>query len=178
MSRSGEIDVLVSEVGPRDGLQNLQRAMPTAVKHRWIAALAAAGLREIEVGSFVSPKLLPQMADADEVASEARKIDGLTVIGLAPNLKGAERGIAAGVHKLNFPVSASRAHSMANIRMTPEQAVEQVREACELCGTLATGARPSVEAGISTAFGCAVEGAVSEDWVMELAAKLAEAGAE
>src|SRR5215475_13462970 len=124
---AGQIDILVSEVGPRDGLQNIKRVMPTADKLRWIAALAAAGLREIEVGSFVSPKLLPQMADTDEVAREARKIDGLTVLALAPNLKGAERGIAAGVHKLNFPVSASRAHSMANIRMTPEQAVEQVR---------------------------------------------------
>src|SRR5437870_2377207 len=123
MSLSEEIDILVSEVGPRDGLQNVKRVMLTPLKHRWIAALAAAGLREIEVGSFVSPKLLPQMADADEVAREARKIDGLTVVALAPNLKGAERGIAAGVHKLNFPVSASREHSMSNIRMTPEQAI-------------------------------------------------------
>src|SRR5581483_189442 len=117
-----EIDILVSEVGPRDGLQSIGRAMPTEVKHRWIRALAEAGLREIEVGSFVSPKLLPQMADADEVVREAVKIDGLTVVALAPNLKGAERGIAAGVDKLSFPVSASRLHSMANIRMTPEEA--------------------------------------------------------
>src|SRR5437764_12036894 len=133
MSSSGQIDILVSEVGPRDGLQNVKSVMPTAIKHRWTAALAAAGLREIEVGSFVSPKLLPQMADTDEVAREARKIAGLTVLALAPNLKGAERGIAAGVHKLNFPVSASRAHSMANIRMSPEQAIDQVRLASELC---------------------------------------------
>jgi hydroxymethylglutaryl-CoA lyase len=166
-----QIEILVSEVGPRDGLQNVKRVMPTAIKHRWIAALAAAGLREIEVGSFVSPKLLPQMADTDEVAREARKIDGLTVLALAPNVKGAERGIAAGVHKLNFPVSASRAHSMANIRMTPEEAVEQVRQACQLRNA------PPVEVGISTAFGCTIEGAVSEDWVMQLAAKLAAAGA-
>src|SRR5689334_11746886 len=124
--RPSDIDILVSEVGPRDGLQSIARPMPTAVKHRWIAALAAAGIREIEVGSFVPPKLLPQMADAEDVVREAVKISGLTVLALAPNLKGAERGIAAGVHKLNFPVSASYEHSMANIRMTPEQAVEQV----------------------------------------------------
>ena len=166
-----QIEILVSEVGPRDGLQNVKRVMPTAIKHRWIRALAAAGLREIKVGSFVSPKLLPQMADTDEVAREARKIDGLTVLALAPNVKGAERGIAAGVHKLNFPVSASRAHSLANIRMTPEEAVEQVRQACQLRDA------PPVEVGISTAFGCTIEGAVSEDWVMQLAAKLAAAGA-
>jgi len=177
-SGTGDIDILISEVGPRDGLQNVKLTMPTAVKHRWIAALAAAGLREIEVGSFVSPKLLPQMADCEEVVREARKIEGLTVLALAPNLKGAERGIAAGVHKLNFPVSASRAHSMANIRMTPEEAIEQVRRASELCSNVASEVRPAVEAGISTAFGCAIEGPVAEDWVMKMAAGLVEAGAE
>jgi hydroxymethylglutaryl-CoA lyase len=167
------IDILVSEVGPRDGLQSVQRIMPTEAKHRWIAALAAAGLREIEVGSFVSPKLLPQMADCEEVVREARKIDGLTVLALAPNIKGAQRGLAAGVQKLSFPVSASREHSMKNIRMTPEEAVEQVRAACVLCKGVA-----AVEVGISTAFGCSMEGPISEDWVMKLAADLVKAGAE
>ncbi|PWT92562.1 MAG: hydroxymethylglutaryl-CoA lyase [Proteobacteria bacterium] len=178
VGRAEGIDVLVSEVGPRDGLQSIPRAMPTEAKHRWIAALAAAGVREIEVGSFVSPKLLPQMADCEEVVREARKLAGLTVLALAPNLKGAERGIAAGVHKLNFPVSASREHSMKNIRMTPEQAVEQVHAACELAKTLPAGLRPAVEAGISTAFGCTLEGPVSEDQVMALAVALVAAGAE
>jgi hydroxymethylglutaryl-CoA lyase len=177
MATPGKIDVLVSEVGPRDGLQSVRRTMPTEIKNRWIAALAAAGLREIEVGSFVSPKLLPQMADADEVVRAARTIDGLTVLALAPNLKGAERGIAAGVHKLSFPVSASREHSMANIRMTPEQAIDQVRQAVELCAALPADRRPTVEVGISTAFGCAVGGRVPEDWVMQMAAALVEAGA-
>ena len=172
-----DIDVLVSEVGPRDGLQSIARAMPTGVKHRWIEALARSGLREIEVGSFVSPKLLPQMADAGQVVREARKIQGLTVLALAPNLKGAERGIAAGVHKLSFPVSASRAHSMSNIRMTPEQAIEEVRKTCDLCKSIGSEPRPSVEVGVSTAFGCAVEGSISEDWVMKMAADLVEAGA-
>ncbi len=172
-----EVDILVSEVGPRDGLQSIARTMPTIVKHRWIAALADAGVREIEVGSFVSPKLLPQMADTAEVVQEARRIPGLTVLALAPNLKGAERGIAAGVHKLSFPVSASRQHSMSNIRMTPEQAIEQVAQTCELCNTLPTDSRPSVEVGISTAFGCSLEGAISEDWVIQMAAALVKAGA-
>jgi hydroxymethylglutaryl-CoA lyase len=171
------IDVLVSEVGPRDGLQSVSRAMPTEVKLRWIAALAASGVREIEVGSFVSPKLLPQMADTDQMVREAVKIDGLTVVALVPNLKGAERGIAAGAHKLTFPVSASREHSMANIRMTPEEAIKQVRQACELCASLPSQSRPQIDAGISTAFGCAIEGTVSEDWVMRMAASLVAAGA-
>lgn len=171
--RPADIDILVSEVGPRDGLQSIPRAMPTEVKHRWIAALAESGIREIEVGSFVLPKLLPQMADADAVVREALKIPGLTVLALAPNLKGAERGIAAGVHKLNFPVSASHAHSMANIRKTPDEAIEEIQKVAALPGRL-----PSIEVGISTAFGCSLQGLVSEDWVMEMAARLVEAGAE
>ena len=175
---ANEIDVLVSEVGPRDGLQSVKRTMPTAAKHRWIAALAGAGLREIEVGSFVSPKLLPQMADAEDVVREAVRIPGLTVLALAPNLKGAERAIAAGVHKLTMPVSASRAHSMANIRKTPEEAIDGVQEVCRLRDNLAAGSRPAVEVGISTAFGCSIEGPVSEDWVLKMATLLAEAGAD
>ena len=172
-----EIDILVSEVGPRDGLQSIQRAMPTSIKHRWIAALAAAGLREIEVGSFVSLKLLPQMADAEEVVREAIKIPGLTVLALVPNLKGAERAIAAGAHKLTVPTSASHQHSMANVRKTPEESIEEVRKISALRDTLPPGRRPAVEAGISTAFGCSLQGLVSEDWVIRMAALLAEAGA-
>ena len=173
-----DIDILVSEVGPRDGLQSIRRVMPTAVKHRWIAALAAAGLREIEVGSFVSPKLLPQMADTEEVVREAIRIPELTVLALAPNLKGAERGIAAGAHKITMPVSASREHSLANIRKTPDEAIEEVRRVCELRDSLPLQARPAVEVGISTAFGCALEGIVPEDRVIRMAAQLVEAGVD
>ena len=173
-----EIDILVSEVGPRDGLQSIKRAMPTAIKHRWVAALAGAGLREIEVGSFVSPKLLPQMADAEEVVQEAIKMSGLTVLALVPNLKGAERAIAAGAHKLTVPTSASREHSMANVRKTPEESIDEVRKIAELCEALPEGCRPAVEAGISTAFGCSLQGIVSEDWVIQMASLLVKAGAQ
>lgn len=172
------IDVVISEVGPRDGLQNIKRTMPTAAKHRWIAALAAAGLREIEVGSFVSARLLPQMLDAPEVVREACLIPGLTVLALAPNAKHAARALAAGVHRVSMPVSASRAHSQKNVGMTPEEAVEQVRLACVLRDQSTTGQRQGVEVGISTAFGCTIEGPVSEDWVMQLATLLARAGAD
>jgi len=173
-----EIDIVVSEVGPRDGLQSIKRAMPTAIKHRWISALAAAGLREIEVGSFVSPKLLPQMADAEEVVKAAVKIPGLTVLALVPNLKGAERAVGAGARKLTVPTSASREHSMANVRKTPEESIEEVRKIAELCRTFPEGRRPAAEAGISTAFGCSLQGTVSEDWVIQMAGLLVEAGAQ
>jgi hydroxymethylglutaryl-CoA lyase len=93
-----EPQVHISEVGPRDGLQSVKATMPTADKCRWIVALAAAGLREIEVGSFVSPKLLPQMADVAEVVRHAISIPGLRVMALVPNRRGAEAALAAGVH--------------------------------------------------------------------------------
>jgi len=173
-----EIDVIVSEVGPRDGLQMLKRVMPTEIKHRWITALAAAGLPEIEVGSFVSPKLLPQMADAEEVARVATTIPGLTVLALAPNLRGAERAFGAGVHKLSMPVSASHLHSKANINMTPEEAIAQVAKVCAMRDRMAPDQRPEVEVGVSTAFGCTMEGRIDEDWVIRLAVMAAEAGAD
>ena len=175
---SPERDVTVSEVGPRDGLQGLARAMPTPAKHRWIAALAAAGLPEIEVASCVPPRLMPHMADAEEVIREAAKLPALTVIALVPNVKGARRGLAAGAHKLTVPVSASRLHSQANLRMTPEEAVEEVCAVRRLRDGLAAGARPAVEVGLSTAFGCDLEGPVDEGWVLRLASLCAKAGAE
>jgi len=171
-----KVDIVVSEVGPRDGLQSVKRTMPTEAKLRWIKALADAGMREIEVGSFVSPKLLPQMADAADVVAQAIHIPDITVLALVPNLKGAQRAFAAGAHKVSMPVSASRLHSQSNINMTPEQAIEAVRTVCALRDTLPR--RPGVEAGISTAFGCTMEGPVSEDWVIEVAKRLAEAGAD
>jgi hydroxymethylglutaryl-CoA lyase len=165
-------------VGPRDGLQSIKRSMPTEAKLRWIAALAAAGIREIEIGSFVSLRLLPQMADADEVVKGALAIGGFCVAALVPNLRGAERAIAAGAQKISLPVSASRLHSLSNINMTPEQAVEQVAAVVRLRNSLPEGRRPEIEAGISTAFGCTMEGQVSEDWVIELAGMLAASGAD
>ena len=171
------VDVIVSEVGPRDGLQGLSRTMPTAAKHRWIAALAGAGLREIEVASCVPPSLMPTMADAEEVIREAVRLPGITVLALAPNAKGAERAFGAGAHRVTMPVSASHEHSRANVRRTPEESVEAVAQACRLRDALPAGRRPGVEVGISMAFG-APEGAVDEGWVLDLATRCARAGAD
>jgi hydroxymethylglutaryl-CoA lyase len=171
-------DVIVSEVGPRDGLQSIKRTMPTAAKIAWIDGLAGSGIPEIEVGSFVNPKLLPQMADTAELLMAARKLPNVDILVLVPNLKGAIRAFEAGAHKVTMPVSASRLHSRSNVNMTPEQAVAQVTEVCRLRDSMAATGRPKVEAGLSTAFGCTMEGQVSEDWVIEMAAMLAEAGAD
>ena len=168
--------VLISEVGPRDGLQSVARTMPTADKLAWISALHAAGLREIEVCSFVPAKHLPQMADAAEVVRHALTLPGLTVMALVPNLRGAEAALAAGVHKLTLPVSASEAHSLANVRKTRAQMVDEVRRVVALRNERAPQVK--VEVGLSTAFGCTIQGAVLEDEVVRLAAQVVEAGAD
>lgn len=168
-------DVLISEVGPRDGLQSVAATMPTDSKLRWIDALHAAGVREIEVASFVPAKLLPQMADAAEVVRHAITLPGLTVMALVPNRKGAQAALEAGVHKLTMPVSASVAHSLANVRKTPTEMVEEVRAIAELRRAIAPQVK--LEAGISTAFGCTLQGLVPEDDVIRLAAQCIEAGA-
>src|SRR5258707_3330208 len=98
------VDIEISEVGPRDGLQNTKRFMPTEAKKAWISAEAAAGVPEIEVCSFVPSKVVPQFIDADEVVAHALTIPGLAVAALVPNLKGAERAVAAGVPKLTFTI--------------------------------------------------------------------------
>jgi hydroxymethylglutaryl-CoA lyase len=162
--------VQICEVGPRDGLQNAKQLMPTDTKKAWISALAAAGLNEIEVGSFVPPKLIPAMADTGEIVKHALSIKGLMVVALAPNVKGFERAREAGAHKITFPVSASHQHSVSNVRMTPDQMVEEVRKAA----AMRDGRGPQIEGAVSTAFGCTMQGNVPEDDVVRIAVKLAE----
>ena len=169
-------EVLISEVGPRDGLQSVKSTMPTAAKCAWIDALVAAGLREIEVASFVPARLLPQMADAADVVRHARRHTGVTVLALVPNLKGAEAAIEAGAHKLTIPVSASAAHLMANVRKTPEQMLAEVHTIVALRNAHAP--QVGIEVGVSTAFGCTIQGEVPEDDVVRLAEQLAEAGVD
>ncbi len=170
--------ILISEVGPRDGLQSIKSIMPTAAKKAWIAAEAAAGVREIEVGSFVPPKLLPQLADTAEIVAYARTIPGLTVAALVPNLKGAENAVAAGAHKITLPLSVSETHSLKNLRKTHEQVFEEVRGIVELLAGLPSEQRPHFEGGLSTAFGCTLEGPVDENKVVALAARLMALGCD
>ena len=176
MTRLPSPKILISEVGPRDGLQSVKAIMPTAAKLRWIDALAAAGLREIEVASFVPAQLLPQMADAAQVVQHARRHSGVRIMALVPNVRGAQAALAAGAHKLTLPVSASPAHSMANVRKTPEDMVEEVKAVLRLRDEIAPGV--PVEVGMSTAFGCTLQGPVPEADVLRLAHLLAEAGVD
>ena len=170
--------ILVSEVGPRDGLQSIKSIMPLAAKRAWIDALHAAGVQEIEVGSFVSPKLVPQLADTGEVVRHALTRPGLTVAALVPNLKGAELAIEAGAHKLTIPFSASETHSLRNVRRTHAQMLDECRAIVELIRSLPAARRPKFEAGMSTAFGCTYEGDVPESRVVQLAEALMHLGVD
>ena len=168
----------VREVGLRDGLQSIAEILPTEQKIAWLEAEHAAGVREIEVSSFVPPKLLPQLADAEAVVRHALSLPGLTVSALIPNLRGAERGLALGVHELNFVLSVSEGHNLANVRRTTAESIEDFRRVVALCHTAPAERRPRVACGLSTAFGCTIEGTVDEDRVRRIAVEAAEAGAD
>src|SRR5215468_2358289 len=170
--------VYIREVGMRDGLQSLAEILPTEDKIAWLDAEHAAGVREIEVSSFVPPKLLPQLADAEVVVRHALSLPGLTVSALIPNLKGAERGLAVGVHEMNFVLSVSEGHNRSNVRRSTAESVEDFRRVVALCRTAPEEKRPRVACGLATAFGCTIEGVVDEDRVRRIALDVAEAGAD
>ena len=152
--------------------------MPTAAKLQWIAAEAAAGVPEIEAASFVPPKLLPQFADAEEVTAAALQQPGLTVTALVPNLRGAERAFHAGVHKVNFVLSASESHNQQNVRRSTAESLADFARIVELRNSRPEWRGIKLCGGVSTAFGCTIEGDIAEKTVLDLALKYAEAGAD
>lgn len=172
------IDIVVSEVGPRDGLQSIKQVMPTEAKKAWIKAQFEAGTPEIEVGSFVPPKLLPQMADSAEVVAYATTLEGLEVAALVPNLKGLENAVAAGAHKVSIPFSMSESHSVRNVKKTHPQMLEEITRCVAFLDTLPATRRPKFEVGLATAFGCTIEGNVPEDRVFSMAEKMMEVGVD
>jgi hydroxymethylglutaryl-CoA lyase len=168
--------VTVREVGLRDGLQSLSRTMPTAQKIEWLRGSFEAGLREIEVGSFVPARLLPQLADTAELVAFAKTLPGLMVSVLVPNLKGAERTIDCGADLMLLPLSASHAHSLANLRKTPDDVLAELARIRDLRD--ARGSSCLIEVGISTAFGCTIQGRVDPDEVLRLVDGALASGAE
>lgn len=168
--------VVIREVGLRDGLQSLARVLPTVRKLEWIRDAYAAGQREIEVGSFVPAHLLPQLADTADVVAAAKSLPGLVVSVLVPNLKGAERAIAAGADAMLVPLSASRAHSLANLRKAPDDVVAEIARI--RAARDAAGSSCLVEVGISTAFGCTIQGRVEPDEVLRLMRAVLDAGVD
>ncbi|MDZ4375328.1 MAG: hydroxymethylglutaryl-CoA lyase [Phenylobacterium sp.] len=171
-------EVLVSEVGPRDGLQSISAIMPLEAKKRWVAAEAAAGVREIEVGSFVPASLLPQLADTAELVAYAKSIPGLTVAVLVPNRRGAADALAAGADKITLPLSVSETHSLRNVRRTHVQVIEEARAIAGMIRDLPPERRPHFEGSLSTAFGCTIEGAIPDRQILDLAEALMAAGCD
>lgn len=167
---------VIREVGLRDGLQSIATVLPTEQKREWIRAAHAAGQREIEVGSFVPARLLPQLADTAELVAFARTLPGLSVSVLVPNLRGGESAIAAKADLMIVPLSASHAHSLANLRKTPDDVVAElarIRAARD-----SAGSRTLIEGGVGTAFGCTIQGQVEKSEVLRLMRALLDAGAD
>jgi hydroxymethylglutaryl-CoA lyase len=166
----------IREMGLRDGLQSIAHVMPTAQKLEWIRGAYDAGQREIEVGSFVPARLLPQLADTAELVAYARTLPGLAVSVLVPNLKGAERAMDVQADLMLVPLSASHAHSLANLRKTPDEVVAdiaRIRMARD-----AAGSSTLIEVGISTAFGCTLQGRVEPAEVLRLVKAVLDTGVD
>ena len=168
--------VTIREVGLRDGLQSIARTLPTAQKLQWIESAYEAGIREIEVGSFVPPKLLPQLADTAELVAFAKTLPGLVVSVLVPNLKGAERAMDSGADWMLLPLSASHAHSLANLRKAPDDVVAEIGAIVE--ARRARGSDIRIEVGMSTAFGCTIQGPVAVDEVQRLLQAVLDLGVD
>ncbi len=162
----------IVEVGPRDGLQNEARAVATADKVRFVDALADAGHRTIEVSAFVSPRRVPQMADAAEVFAAIRRRPGVRYTALVPNRAGLDRALSARVDEVAVFAAASESFSARNINQSIEQSLRAYAEVI----TAATTAGLAVRGYVSCAFGCPFEGAIAPDAVVRVAAALLEAG--
>jgi hydroxymethylglutaryl-CoA lyase len=167
---------VIREVGLRDGLQSIRTILPTEKKREWIRDAVATGQREIEVGSFVPPKLMPQLADTGEVLAYAKTIPGLFASVLIPNLKGAERALEGDADLMLLPLSASYEHSLANLRKTPDEVVAELRRIRATRD--ASGKKTLIEGGVGTAFGCTIQGEVKPSEVLRLLQGLLDAGAD
>ncbi|MCD2513669.1 hydroxymethylglutaryl-CoA lyase [Comamonas endophytica] len=176
MPSTASRQAVLREVGLRDGLQSLARTMPTAQKLAWVDAAYAAGQREIEVGSFVPARLLPQLADTAEVLAHAKALPGLVASVLVPNLKGAQKALECGADLMVVPLSASHAHSLANLRKTPDEVVAEVARI--RAQRDAGGHATLIEGGVGTAFGCTLQGEVEPAEVLRLLVALLDAGAD
>jgi len=164
--------ISICEVGPRDGLQNEKVSLSLEQKTELIERSIAAGVKIIEVGSFVSPKAIPSMADTDEVCRRIHKVPGVEYRSLIFNLKGLQRAEAAGLTKAKLTVSASRGHCLANMNKTPEEAVQSF----SACVAYAKEHNLTLSGAISTAFGCSIDGIVPFEQVISVAKALYDLG--
>jgi len=174
----GEFDILIHEVGPRDGLQSIQTIFSTEGKMEWIRREAEAGVPQIQVGSFVPPKLLPQLADTAEVVRQSLEIAGLDVAVLVPNLRGAENGMAAGADQIGVVMSVSEAHNQSNIRRSVQESLDEFGRIVEYRDAHPEFTDIVVSGGMATSFGCTISGPVPVADVMRAAEGLLKRGAD
>ncbi|BAN25301.1 hydroxymethylglutaryl-CoA lyase [Caballeronia insecticola] len=166
--------LIVQEVAPRDGLQIEKQWVDTADKIALIDGLSACGFTRIEAGSFVSPKAIPALRDGDAVFHGIRRGQGVIYVALVPNVKGAERALAAGADELNLVMSASQTHNRANMRMSCESSLAGFGDIVRL--VQGATERVSLNATVATAFGCPFEGRIDEDRVVSIARTYREMG--
>lgn len=158
------MQILLEEQGLRDGFQTLSQIIPTEKKLDYIDRLVDAGVKRIQIASFVHPKLVPQMADAEAVCKQVKKQDGVVYSGLVLNQKGVERGIDAGLDHLACSISASSTHSQKNARLTLDEAKASFKKMVQLAKQNGV----TVRGGIQCAFGCRYEGAIDPNHVLDM----------
>lgn len=168
--------IYIHEVGPRDGLQIEKETVPTEIKIKWIKELADTGIDIIQIGSFVNPKRMPQMADTDELFKyfnlPENKLKDVTLAGLVLNDKGLDRGLACGVDMFCMGVSASNTHSRKNTGMTTDEALVAIMQ----MGKKAIDEEKKVQVSVQSAFGCGFEGKIPKEKVLNIIKKYVEAG--
>ncbi len=169
---------IIREVGLRDGLQLVKDMLPTETKLEWCRMQAATGFSEIEVTSFVPPSVIPQFADAAEVLAGAKTIPDLRPSVLVPNLKGGTRAFDHGAEKITFVLSASEEHNLSNVRKSTDASLAEFRDLVAEREARGLAGEVELSCAIATAFGCSIQGEVPEERVFEIAAHLAEMGAD
>ncbi len=165
--------VKIIEVGPRDGLQNIDSFVPTDKKIQIIKRLAACGIKEMQIGSFVAPQAIPQFKDIVEVVKAVNALRDVVLSVLVPNIRGAENAASSGIRKFIFFFSVSHAHNCCNVRQTPEESIEELKQICRayLCDSGIT-----LQVALATAFGCPFEGNIKTDAVLRAVDKVAACG--
>ncbi|MFQ5913010.1 MAG: hydroxymethylglutaryl-CoA lyase [Nitrospinota bacterium] len=165
-------EVVVREVGPRDGLQMEDRWIETEAKIKLINLLSKSGLKRIEATSFVHPKAIPQMRDAAEVMAAIERVPGVRYEAIVPNAKGAERAVQSGVDQIGIFISATESHNQANVRMPIADSLKQIRGIVEI----ASAAGVPVRGSVVVAFGCPYEGDVSLEQILRILRRYEELG--
>ena len=165
--------VKIIEVGPRDGLQNIESFVPTNQKIQFVKRLAACGIKEIQIGSFVAPQAIPQFKDIKEMVKGVNALKDIVLSALVPNTRGAENALSSGIRKFIFFFSVSHAHNCCNVRQTPQESVKELKRMCQtyLCDPGIT-----LQVALATAFGCPFEGNIKTDAVLRACDKVAACG--